>query len=217
MAGSRFFPQSQSSKCTMRRAESYRRRGPQREPYDSVLIVCEGEKTEPHYLDGLKLALKLSSANIRVTPADGTDPVSIVRFAERLAKDAGYNRVYCVFDRDGHANFAEALGLIRQLGFREIVSWPCFEIWILLHFVYSTAPFNSAGNQSACDLVVRAVKRHFAKYTKGHRGVYHHLESKIATAVTHAKRLAQHNNSTGSANPSTAVHELVEYLQNLKR
>jgi RloB-like protein len=48
------------------------------------LIVCEGEKTEPQYLDGVKLAFKLSSANIRVTSAAGTDPVSIVRFAERL-------------------------------------------------------------------------------------------------------------------------------------
>jgi RloB-like protein len=101
----------------MRRPESYRRRGPQREPHDSVLIVCEGGKTEPQYLDGLKQAFKLSSANIRVTSADGTDPVSIVRFAERLVNgEGGYDRIYCVFDRDGHSNFSQAIRLIRQLG-----------------------------------------------------------------------------------------------------
>jgi hypothetical protein len=201
----------------MRRPESYRRRGPTREPYDSVLIVCEGGKTEPQYLDGLKLASKLSSANIRVTSASGTDPVSIVRFAEKLCRTEKYDRVYCVFDRDGHTNFADAIGLVRQLGFREIVSWPCFEIWILLHFIYSTAPYNSVGNQSACDLVLREVKRHFAAYTKGHRGVYGYLESRLDDALNNAKRLAQHNTSTRSINPATAVHELVEYLRNLKQ
>jgi RloB-like protein len=202
----------------MRHSESYRRRGPQREPYDSVLIVCEGEKTEPQYLDGLKRAFKLSSANIRVTPADGTDPVSIVRFAERLAnKDGGYDRVYCVIDRDGHANFPEAIGLIRQLGYYPIISWPCFEIWVLLHFVYSTAPYNRTGAQSACDLVVREVRKHFAGYSKAHRDIYNHLETKIETALTHAVRLAQHNTSSNSFNPSTAMHELVDYLRKLKR
>ncbi len=189
----------------MRRSESYRRKGPKREPYDSVLIVCEGGKTEPQYLDGLKLAFKLSSANIRVTSAGGTDPVSIVRFAEKLCRTEKYDRVYCVFDRNGHANFTEAIELVRQYGYREIVSWPCFEIWILLHFVYSTAPYNSAGNQSACDLVVRDVKRHFATYTKGHRSVYGQLESKLDAAIVHAKRLAQYNASTGSANPATEL------------
>jgi len=38
----------------MRRPESYRRLSPQREPYDYVLIVCEGEKTEPNYFYGLR-------------------------------------------------------------------------------------------------------------------------------------------------------------------
>jgi hypothetical protein len=125
----------------MRRPESYKRRASQREPYDTALIVCEGQKTEPHYLDGLKQEYKLSSANIRITPADGTDAVSIVRFAKAQAeRDGGYDRVYCVFDRDGHRNFTEAIGLIRQFGYIPIVSWPCFEIWVLLHFAYSSAP-----------------------------------------------------------------------------
>jgi hypothetical protein len=202
----------------MRRPDSYRRRGPQREPYDYVLVVCEGGKTEPQYLEGLKQAFKLSSANIRVTSADGTDPVSIVRFAERLvSREGGYDRIYCVFDRDGHSNFPEAIGLIRQLGYQPIVSWPCFEIWVLLHFVYSTAPYNSAGSQSACDLVVREVRKHFTGYAKGHRGIYGDLESKIDDAIMHAKRLVQHNTSTNSYNPSTAMHELVDYLRKLKQ
>ena len=217
--GCPYSPRNQTSNIKMRRrAETYRRRGPQREPYDFVLIVCEGGKTEPQYLDGLKQAFKLSSANIRVTSADGTDPVSIARFAQRLVdKEGGYDRVYCVFDRDGHANFEEGMALVRQLGYQPIVSWPCFEIWVLLHFLYSTAPFNGARGQSACDLVVREVRRYFVGYAKGLRGIYAHLDSKTGDAITHAKWLLRHNISTSSYNPSTAMHELVDYLQKLKR
>ena len=80
-----------------RAPESYSRRGPVRGPYDRVLIVCEGEKTEPHYFGGLRLHYRLSSANIEITRAHGTDPMSIVSFAE--ARLGNYDRAYCVFDR----------------------------------------------------------------------------------------------------------------------
>jgi hypothetical protein len=49
--------------------ETYVRRGPTREPYDVVLIVCEGAKTEPNYFKRLKLAYRLSNANIHVLQA----------------------------------------------------------------------------------------------------------------------------------------------------
>lgn len=66
-----------------RQASSYSRHAPQREAYDAVLIVCEGEKSEPKYFNGLKGAYRLSSANIHIMPADGTDPMSVVTFAGR--------------------------------------------------------------------------------------------------------------------------------------
>ena len=77
-----------------RAAGSYARRGPVREPYDRVLIVCEGKKTEPYYFRGLRLHYRLSSANIEIMPADGTDPLSIVSFAQTRLGD--YDRAFCV-------------------------------------------------------------------------------------------------------------------------
>ena len=47
-----------------REAESLRRQAAKRAPYDVVLIVCEGEKTEPYYFKGLREHLRLSNANI---------------------------------------------------------------------------------------------------------------------------------------------------------
>ena len=40
------------------------RRGPRREPYDRVLIVCEGECTEPLYFQDLTAHYRLSTANM---------------------------------------------------------------------------------------------------------------------------------------------------------
>lgn len=107
-----------------REGSGLQRRPPRREPYDRVLIVCEGEKTEPNYFSDLKDHYRLSNANIAVTRADGTDPLSIVRTAKNLqAKEHRqgdrYDRVYCVFDRDRHAdsNFQTACDQIKQSGF----------------------------------------------------------------------------------------------------
>ena len=82
-----------------------RRRSPRREPYDRVLIVCEGEKTEPNYFRELCAHYRLSTANIEVTQGEGNDPVSVVQTAKRLQKSETrqgerYDRIYCVFDRD---------------------------------------------------------------------------------------------------------------------
>lgn len=85
-----------------RSSNTYCRKEAIREPYDVVLIVCEGEKTEPGYFEGLKKAHRLSSANIKVVSGEGSDPVSIVKHALRECQKGGYDRVFCVFDRNGH-------------------------------------------------------------------------------------------------------------------
>lgn len=204
-----------------RSALSYRRKGAIREPYDVVLIVCEGEKTEPEYFTGLKQAYRLSGANIRITHSDGSDPVSIVKYALEVGSE--FDRVFCVFDRNGHVNYQQALdkiarsSLAKKGKLEEITSVPCFEVWILLHFGYSTAPFVKAGNKSACDKVVDAVRAHLPAYQKALAGVFEQLRPRVDDAVTNGKQLAQYNDDTGSENPATRVHELVRYLRALKR
>lgn len=204
-----------------RSAATYRRGRPVREPYDLVLIVCEGEKTEPEYFTSLKQAYRLSSANIRINHGDGSDPVSIVKYA--LERGHEFDRVFCVFDRNGHQNYQQALDKIAgsSLGKRgkleAITSVPCFEIWILLHFAYSTAPFVKTGNKSACDKVVDAIRDHLPTYQKAFAGVFEHLQPRVNDAVSHGKQLVQYNQDTGSENPATRVHELVKFLRNLKK
>jgi hypothetical protein len=188
-----------------------------------VLIVCEGEKTEPEYFEGLKKACRLSSANITIVPGDGNDPVSIVKHALAEYRKGGYDRVFCVFDRDGHANYHEALDRAassppgKKGRLEAVTSVPCFEIWVLLHFAYSTASFMKTGNKSACDNVINKVLVHLPEYQKAMLGVFAKLQPHTDRAAIHADRLARHNRDTGSDNPATGVHELVKYLRELKK
>ena len=104
-----------------RRAKSLKRSAAGREMYDRVLIVCEGTKTEPAYFNEIRNKLELSTANVEVTPADGSDPMSIVRYAKDLQNISArqgnrYDHIYCVFDRDQHEEFQNAyLQLNRSL------------------------------------------------------------------------------------------------------
>jgi hypothetical protein len=197
-------------------AASYRRRGPVRQPYQVVLIVCEGTKTEPNYFTRFRTIYGLSNANVRITPGPGSDPMSVVSFAiAEMAKDTNYDRCYCVMDRDTHTNFDAAIQRIRDFSLGTgrpliaISSIPCFEVWILLHFQYSTASFVPVGGMSGCERVLTAVKRHFPGYAKGHKTAFDDLESKMEDAIQNAVLLGRHNAVTGSDNPGTDVHKLV--------
>ena len=71
------------------------------------LIVCEGTKTEPHYLRELLDDLGIRPQMVRIAPNDGVSPDRVVAHAEKLFEEdavAGdaYDLVYCVFDRDRH-------------------------------------------------------------------------------------------------------------------
>ena len=207
----------------MRRSRSYARTAPIREPYDYVLILCEGGKTEPNYFRALRQAYRLSSANVEIAKPGANDPLGIVAEADARITADRFDRAYCVFDRDGHANYQQALHVVatcqngRNGRLIATPSVPCFELWILLHFAFSTAPYNAVGNNSACDSVLRALKVHFSDYSKGHQDVYNRIAAQMTQAMTHARRLTLHNQQTGSENPATLVHDLVHYLCNLKK
>jgi hypothetical protein len=210
-----------------RRAETHRRARAKRAPYERVLIVCEGKKTEPYYFRGLCRDLRLNPANIVIDDRkSGLDPKSLVVFAiETFKKDKDFNRVYCVFDKDKHASYNDALEKIRATRLaggatlHAINSVPCFEIWLLLHFTNTTRPFSAAGDDSNCDLVIEALDRkgRIPGYDKGSRDIFQALSDKMETAIHNAGKLENFHKTSQTDNPSTKVHKLVLYLQSLKR
>jgi hypothetical protein len=205
-----------------RSSASYARRAPQREPYDVVLVVCEGAKTEPFYFQGLRRAWRLSSANVHVRSPGASDPPNLVAHALKALRDEDYDKAFCVFDRDSHAGFHQALEQAAQsLEGREgrlkaIVSWPCFEVWILLHFAMTTRSFAAGAGRSACEQVIREIGGYLPNYAKGDKSAFDILADRLDTAMANAERLTAHNQETGSENPATSVHTLIAYLHGLK-
>lgn len=99
-----------------------------------------------------------------------------------------------------------------------VPSWPCFEVWILLHYEYTTRAFQASGNKSPCaNVIARIHRRHNENYKKASNTVFEDLAVLLPEAMRNADRLAKHNSSTQSVNPATAMHDLMAYLETLRR
>ena len=206
-----------------RRPQVVGRRGRQvREPYDRVLIVTEGEKTEPLYFRELIKAYRINTANVHVTSStSGSDPISVVQAATRI-RDAEthhgeqFDKVYCVFDRNSHRNFDAASELAGREDIRLARSWPCFEYWLLLHYEFVRAPFARTQANSPCDKCISMLRKHVGTYRKASPGMFERLSGRLEGAKSSARRALADAEATLEPNPSTELHILVEYLQRLK-
>ncbi len=208
-----------------KQAGELKRKQAKRAPYDRVLIVCEGEKTEPHYFQELCDHYRLNSANIEISGDCGSAPINVVERAKKLYRTEQRNgipfdRVYCVFDKDTHYTYEPALQEVEnakpKATFFAINSVPCFEFWLLLHFAYTTQPFyGTEGAKSAGGQVLDELKKYIADYAKGDHGHFERLIGQLPQAIQHSKRALKEANANGTGNPTTLVYELVEYLQGL--
>lgn len=205
--------------------KSLRRSVAKRGPYAKVLIVCEGEKTEPHYFHGLRSHYQLNTANVEVCGECGSDPMSVVAYAKqryREEKDTGdaFDKVFCVFDKDAHLNYSDALTTIAAAKpndtFIAISSVPCFEYWLLLHFIYSTRPYSALPGNSTGNQVLTDLKAYMPEYVKGAENIFEILKEQLNFAKSNAERSLTQAEASQTDNPTTQVHKLVGYLQEIK-
>lgn len=202
-----------------------------RASYARILIVTEGSKTEPLYLEEIRAAHQLHSANVEVQPGQlGTAPIQVVRYAQKLFADGDlykgirprtFDQVYAVFDRDEHDSYFDALGLAQSLdgklrnddgqpvGFKAFASVPCFELWLLLHYEDIHAPIHR-------DAVMDRLKQHIRGYDKGSGGTFAATRDHLEAATRRAQALAARFNSYTVPEPFTALHELVSLLVTLR-
>jgi len=203
-----------------KRRTSLRHRGRKRKRYLKVLIICEGKKTEPNYFRGLKDDLELSSANVEIVGA-GCTPGKIVEHAKRLCKEEKgkgdpFDKVFCVFAKDEHPNYQEAVDAASKHHFEVIYSDPCFEYWLLLHYKYTRSP-------SVADGMLSALKKQLPDYDKSDRYIFECFQDKLEYAQENAAKSLEdaeslkHARSADAGNPSTKVHILVNYLQNIEK
>lgn len=191
-----------------RKNRSLKRRSKFRgEPPESILIVCEGEKTEPNYFR----AFGLSSAKVRVEGC-GANTLSLVKKAIDIRKkskahDEIFDQVWCVFDRDNFPpqNFNAAFDLAVKENIKIAYSNEAFELWYLLHFHY----YDSAISRNENKMKLTQLLNH--PYKKNSQSMHKELLDKQNAAVKNAEKLIKTYNppDPGNDNPSTTVHKLV--------
>lgn len=97
----------------------------------SILIVCEGENTEPSYFN----QFRLSSATVK-SVGEGYNTISLVNRAIHLTNERQYDQVWCVFDKDDFSenDFNNAIQIAKANNFGIAYSNQSFEYWLILHF-----------------------------------------------------------------------------------
>jgi hypothetical protein len=185
-----------------------------RKPYQILVVVCEGEKTERIYFNNYKKRgcnLKIETPNCKVT-----DPINLVKFA--LTQISRYDLdfkngdcIWCVFDANHNTN--EQITTAIQLAKKNIqiaLSNPCFELWYLLHFTYHCGRLNTRDANSL-------LKKHIPKYDKTNDH-FDELLNGRNTAILNSKKLNDYHEGNNidllslKSNPSTQIFQIVEYI-----
>jgi hypothetical protein len=193
------------------------RRRDQIEVRQRILAVCEGRRTEPEYLEGFRRWCRNPLVRVAISGQAGV-PYTLVTKARDLRDEAAerskrdkdenlaYDQVWCVFDRDDHPRFEEAIQIARDHGLHLAVSVPCAELWLLLHFRESPGMRHR-------DEIRRMLMEQLPKYDKSvdfddFRGGYF-------AAYSRAARLHQQCERDGELfrNPSTGIFLLTDEIR----
>lgn len=125
----------------------------------NILILTEGH-SECIYFNELIQILSLNTVKSRKSVS--TDCKGILFEAEQVAlefkdSDLEINYIFCVFDLDTVHNksYLELLSKINCTYTKiiPIYSFPCIEIWFLMHYECITRPFKSIGKKSIGEVV----------------------------------------------------------------
>lgn len=190
---------------------NYRRPESVRTPNRTILIVTHGELTEIEYFSGLKRELRLPGVTIKA--ADHSDPKAVYDYAKR--KKADYDEIWCILDVDEFSSqIKDVLSKTANSKIQCAVSNPCFELWLFLHFKYST------GSLSPQETVEK-LKHVLPSYDKT-RLRFSDFSTNLDTAIQYAKKLERHHqenhiNVPCDSNPYTSVYVLIETMQKENR
>lgn len=171
------------------------------------MLVVSGGHTEDVYFRGLaRFQCNRSVAlTLKTFPAS---PAQVVDYARRLADHHNdeFDEVWCVVDVDSfdiHSGMSKAARQNAKL----VVSNPCFELWLLLHFESLTS------HVAKCKDVERLIRKYVPAYQKAKLS-FTDFEAGLAQACKRARCLEE--GDVKYPNPSTGIWRLVDRLMTRK-
>ena len=190
-----------------------------RERKKIIVVGTEGKnKTETQYLRNLER--KQASYHFVFAEGNETDPLKIVNNTIKKAKkeELSYkdgDLAISIFDLDlDHSKLSqllEAKDLSKTKNIKIITSNPCFEIWYLEHFIYTSKPFNNSNE------LVSELKKYIHNYQKN-EDYFKELFPNTNQAIINCKRLDfyhienKQDNKLEFNNPRTDFYKLVELI-----
>ena len=157
-----------------------------------LLIAAEGSsknKTEKSYFHNFQN----EAVAVRFVSGDETDPVHLANRLKHEAQEMELQEddfAACIVDADftveKNVQLSRAdtiLKKVRNTRAELIVSNPCFEIWYLCHFIYSTRQFNNPRE------VLDELKKYIAGYEKN-QNVYGSMQNLVGFWIPHIRRTA---------------------------
>lgn len=192
-----------------KRGRSLKRRTSRRRELRTVYVFCEGEKSEPDYLGGIKrleVVRGQVSLKIEVDPQSAA-PKNIVERAIKKISDPEIDECWCIFDVEAprsHPNIEKVVELALRKGVKVAVSNPCFELWLVLHRQDYSAYVNTADIvKTSKDLEKRSGKSIDPSFYMDH----------IANAVERADKLRAMHQKNGTTfprdNPSSGMSDFI--------
>lgn len=174
-----------------------------------ILVVTEGLKTEPQYLEGLQSYYRSIGATAVVERHGlGKDPKAVAKHCIDLKKrKPDFDYYVCLVDVDQHPHLDEAMRIAEQNDVLMLVSNVKFEVWLLWHVKESRAAQTSSNLDHAVlkhDLVTGKKKKDISRNFP-----YQYVENAIRTAYLADLELAA--NRKGQ-NPSTAMPVLISLM-----
>ncbi|MEU1213805.1 RloB family protein [Streptomyces sp. NPDC005790] len=103
-----------------------------------LYVGCEGESTEPDYLNYLNDRFGDGSLTggrrFRIQPVYAKNGLTPARVVAQVQAKAEEDEAWALFDRDQHHDIPEALERAAEQGTEVCFSHPSFDLWLLLHF-----------------------------------------------------------------------------------
>jgi len=164
-----------------------------------ILVVCEGEKTEPNYFKKFPENPEVyDQINIYGT---GYNTISLVTEAIKLKAEAlkrkePYIEVWCVFDKDDFPvdQFQNAITLAKSSQINCAYSIEAFELWCMLHFNFYDTAFSREQYKEKLSELLKGT------YRKNDDNICNVLHKRLKVAVKNARKLftLQHKQSITS-------------------
>ena len=199
-----------------------RRKPSAQTPLPTLRIFCEGEKTEPNYLNGYIRTLDSNERKkvVQVEPTTVNTAVQLVDAAIRLKElplSLPDDEFWVVYDRESVTKYSDTLHAQARLkadnaGIKIAICNVCFEYWFLIHFVDTDAPYSNYDDLIKNSALKTEIKKECGcDYEKSLRSIFEMLKDRMAEARKRASRL----NAKGikNANPTKcAPYQINPYV-----